>query len=346
MRVIALYATRLARRGHKVTVVLPRSRADLRKRIVGFLKRGIWLRNDPPHESHFQDVPFQAIRLAHSGPITDRDVPDGDVVVATWWETAEWVWKLSSAKGIKSHFMQDYETWGSLDVSRVDSVCALPMPKIVIARWVWELLESRWGQTPIALVPNSVETEQFYASPRGKQPVPTVGFTYSTLHNKGCDVSIAAIEKAKKEIPELKAIAFGPQRPPMGFQMNLLTDFHVAVPEDKLRDLYASCDAWLFGTRREGFGLPILEAMACRTPVVGTPAGAGLDLISKGGGILVPIDDESRMADGIVALARMSDSEWRQMSEVAYRTATTYSWENATDMFEVALNKIAGCHKN
>lgn len=341
MRVIALYATRLALRGHNVTVILPRSRSDLRKRFVGLIKTGAWIGRRPLPESHFENAPFRTIRLAHSGPITDRDVPNGDVVVATWWETAEWVWKLSREKGAKCHFMQDYETWGALDTSRVDAVCALPLPKIVIAKWVWELLETKWGQIPIALIPNSVDPEKFFAPPRQKQTVPTVGFTYSTLRNKGCDTTIASIDLAKQTIPELRAIAFGPQPPAAGFGEGTLTEFHVAVPEEKLRSLYASCDAWLFGTRLEGFGLPILEAMACRTPVVGTPAGAGLDLISKGGGILVPIDDASAMAEGIIAIARMSPVEWLQMSELAYNTATSYSWEDATDMFENALEGVA-----
>jgi glycosyltransferase involved in cell wall biosynthesis len=338
MRVIALYAAQLARRGHKVIAALPRPTApSFRARIRGFVKRA----PDPLSNtlSFFKNVPFVVHWLDHAGPITDRDLPDADVVIATWWETAEWVWKLSASKGAKLHFMQDYEVWGPPEnTPRVDAVSALPIPKIVIARWVWELVERRWGQTPIALVPNSVETEKFFAPPRGKQPTPTVGLTYSSLPNKGSDVSFAAIEMARHDVHDLRVIAFGAAPP------NVLpdgTEFHVQVPDEQLRDLYAACDAWLFGTRKEGFGLPILEAMACRTPVIGTPAGAAQQLIGQGGGILVPIEDVSAMARAIVGLAKMKDIQWRELSDAAYRTATTYTWEDATHRFEEAIKSVA-----
>jgi glycosyltransferase involved in cell wall biosynthesis len=340
MRVIALHAAQLARRGHKVTAVLPRpAPPSLRARIRGFVKRT----PDPFKStlSFFKNVPFNVRRLDHPGPATDRDLPDADVVIATWWETAEWVWKLSDVKGAKLHFMQDYEVWGPPENTvRVDAVGALPLPKIVIARWVWELIEQRWNQTPIALVPNSVETNKFFAAPRGKQSVPTVGLTYSSLPNKGSDVSLAAITLARRNVPDLRVIAFGTAPTTAETPLPENTEFHVQVPDEMLRDLYARCDAWLFGTRKEGFGLPILEAMACRTPVIGTPAGAGPELIGQGGGILVENEDVPAMAQAIVRVAEMTDMQWLELSNAAYRTATTYTWDDASDRFERAIRKV------
>jgi glycosyltransferase involved in cell wall biosynthesis len=341
MRVIAIYAAQLARRGHKVMAALPRpATPSFRSRIRRFARRS----SDPLAStlSFFKDVPFVVHWLDHAGPITDRDLPNADVVIATWWETAEWVWKLSASKGAKLHFMQDYEVWGPPENTvRVDAVGALPIPKIVIARWVWELIEQRWGQTPIALVPNSVETNKFFASPRGKQPFPTVGLTYSSLPNKGSDISLAAIELAQRDLPQLRVIAFGATPPTAETKLPNNTEFHVQVPDEMLRDLYASCDAWLFGTRKEGFGLPILEAMACRTPVIGTPAGAARELIGQGGGILVANEDTTAMAQAIVRLATMTDVQWREVSNAAYRTATNYSWDDATGRFEEAVRSVA-----
>jgi glycosyltransferase involved in cell wall biosynthesis len=340
MRVIALHAAQLARRGHKVIAALPRPAAlSLRARLRRVAKQvPASLANTI---SFFKDVPFTVRWLDHPGPVTDRDLPDADVVVATWWETAEWVWKLSEAKGAKLHFMQDYEIWGPPEnAARVDAVGALPIPKIVIAQWVWELIEQRWGQIPIASVPNSVETNKFFAPPRGKQSVPTVGLTYSSLPNKGSDVSLAAIELARRSVPELRVIAFGATPTTAETQLPKNTEFHVQVPDEALRDLYAACDAWLFGTRKEGFGLPILEAMACRTPVIGTPAGAARELIGQGGGILVANEDVPAMAQAIVRLVEMTDSQWRELSDAAYRTATAYSWDNATDRFEQAVRSV------
>jgi glycosyltransferase involved in cell wall biosynthesis len=104
-----------------------------------------------------------------------------------------------------------------------------------------------------------------------------------------------------------------------------------------LRDIYARCDAWLFGSRMEGFGLPILEAMACRTPVIATPAGAAPELLSGGGGVLVPAEDPRAMARAILRVCSLSPLRWRRLSDAALTTAASYSWEGAAERFEKAL---------
>jgi glycosyltransferase involved in cell wall biosynthesis len=118
-------------------------------------------------------------------------------------------------------------------------------------------------------------------------------------------------------------------------------EFHLRAPESKLKELYGKCDVWLFGTRKEGFGLPILEAMACRTPVVGTPAGAAPELLEGGGGILVPMENPRAMADAILKVVSMPSPDWRALSDAAYATASRYTWDDATDQFEDALKRAA-----
>ena len=96
---------------------------------------------------------------------------------------------------------------------------------------------------------------------------------------------------------------------------------------------------WLFSSRSEGFGLPLLEAMACRTPVIATPAGAAPEVCAGGGGILVPIDDPADMARAIERVAGLPEAAWREMSDKAHATASRYTWDDATDRFEAALNR-------
>jgi glycosyltransferase involved in cell wall biosynthesis len=344
-RVISIYADRLARRGHHITMVVPAIPSPTIKSRVRSLLRG----QVPVHKegigsrSYFHDAIFNVHRLEHSGPVQDRDLPDADVLVANWWETVPWVWAASPSKGAKLHFMQDYETWGTPngDISQLDAVIGLPIPKIVIVQWVAELLKKKWGQTPLALIHNSVQTDRFFASVRGKQKIPTVGFAYRTMHNKGCDVIVEAVERARKRVPDLRVISFGQQKPIPELPLPARTEFHFRAEDERLRHLYGACDAWLFGTRIEGFGLPILEAMACRTPVIGTPAGAAPRLIAQGGGILVAMEDVSGMADAIARVAAMTEEDWRRMSDAAYSTATSYTWDDATDQFETALMRAA-----
>jgi glycosyltransferase involved in cell wall biosynthesis len=337
IRVVAIYAERLKKRGHKVTVIsTPEKPPGLRQQAKSLLRGQGWISVAGKQPSHLDGVGVEHRVIERWRPVTDADVPDADAVVATWWETAEWVWRLKPSKGVKVHFMQDYEVWGG-PAERVDATCRLPIAKIVIAGWVRELLEKRFHQSPLALIPNSVETEKFYAPPRTKQSLPTVGMTYTTFYNKGCDTSIQAYRIAREAIPNLRLIAFGSGPVSAALPLPAEASYTLRAPDDKLKEIYSQCDAWLFETRIEGFGLPILEAMACRTPVIGTPAGAAPELLSGGAGILVKPEDSEDMAAAIERICRLSDGEWRAMSDAAYAKATSYSWDEATDRFEAAL---------
>jgi len=46
------------------------------------------------------------------------------------------------------------------------------------------------------------------------------------------------------------------------------------------------------------------------------------------------------MAQAIVQLCLLPDARWRDYSDAAYMTATSYTWDDATDRFEAALDQI------
>ncbi|PSO67801.1 MAG: glycosyl transferase family 1 [Cyanobacteria bacterium QS_1_48_34] len=338
-RVIALYAERLKKRGHEVFVVSrPRRPPSLRQQVRSLLRGSGWISVAQRQPSHFDniDVPCQVIDRYR--PITEQDLPDADVVVATWWETAEWVAKLSPSKGAKAYLIQHHETHDYLPTERVEGTYLLPMHKITVAKWLADLVCTQYGNRHVSLVPNSVDIEQFDAPPRGKQPIPTVGVVYSPAYWKGCDISLKAFSLAAQKIPHLRLIAFGNQAPSQNLPLPPSTEYTHQPPQNTLKDLYAQCDAWLFGSRSEGFGLPILEAMACRTPVIGTPAGAAPELLSDGAGVLVKPEDPEDMARAIEQVCKLSEREWQAMSEAAYAKARSYTWDDATERFEVALH--------
>ena len=336
-RVKAIYAQKLHERGHEVLVVASGyPRPTLRHIARSLVRESTWPRRPRREPSHFDEIDAECRVIDRPGPIQDSDVPDADIVIATWWETAEWAASLSPSKGVKVHFMQDYELWGG-PLERIDATCRLPIPKILVAEWVGKLLREKFHFRDYTVVPNAVDMDLFHAEPRGKQARPTVGLNYTTFLNKGCDISLKAIEIARRNVPDLQVVAFGGNRPSVDLPLPANCDFHFQAPQRPAQDLYGRCDAWLFGTRIEGFGLPILEAMACRTPVIGTPAGAAPELIGEGGGYLVRPEDPEDMAAAIERIVALPDDEWRAMSDIAYATASRYSWDDATDRFEAAL---------
>jgi len=155
------------------------------------------------------------------------------------------------------------------------------------------------------------------------------------LHS--CNVALEAFALAAKQSPELRLLAFGEHGPIPELPLPAHTEYYARPPQDRLRELYARCDAWLFSSRTEGFGMPILEAMACRTPVIGTPAGAAPELLEHGGGMLVAADNPREMAAAIQHVAKLENDAWLRMSDRAYETAICYDWETAAVQFETAL---------
>ena len=104
MRVIAEHARRLRRRGHDVVVVAtPGGRPPLVRRIFDAL------RGRTPGKGFFDTGEVELRLLDRFRAVTDDDVPDADVVVATWWKTAAGVAALSPRKGAKAIFIQGYE---------------------------------------------------------------------------------------------------------------------------------------------------------------------------------------------------------------------------------------------
>jgi glycosyltransferase involved in cell wall biosynthesis len=339
-RAIAMYAQGLARLGHSVELVArPQRPPTVRDRARRLLKGTRGQPDREPKPSHFQNAGLTLKILPSWRPVVDDDLSAADVVFATWWETVDWVCNLSPAKGIKAHLVQDYEIWGGRE-DQVDRCYRLPILKIVTSPWLGDFIHSRFHQKPIGVISCGVDLQQFHAEERRKPRTPTVGLTYSCDHRKGCDISIQAWRTARQSLPDLRLVACGNTRPSPDLPLPGAVHYKAWANDDSLRELYSQCDCWLFGTRWEGFGLPMLEAMACGTPVVGTPAGAATELLSGGGGLLVNLEDPDDMARAIVQICRLPDAAWRGMSTAAQATAALYSWDKPALALEGALKRV------
>jgi glycosyltransferase involved in cell wall biosynthesis len=340
-RIIVQYASRLKARGHEVSVVArPRRRRSFLERLRGRLRDGAWPEHHKMKASYFDGSGVELKEIDGFRPVEAGDLPDADVVLGTFWTTAPWVHALPAEKGAKAQFIQGYEASEGEDTRELDASWRLPLRKIVISQWLKDLAETRFGDPGALVVPNGIDIAQFHADPRRKQAVPRVGLLYSSSPVKGVDISFAAVERARREIPELRLVSFGAEAPVSSLPLPRGTEFFQQPPQSRLKDIYASCDAWLFGSRREGFGLPILEAMACRTPVIGARTGAVPDLLKDGGGILVGSEDPEGMARAIVDVCRMPEDRWKALSDAAFARARRYTCDDAAALLEKALEAI------
>jgi len=336
VRVVAIYADRLARRGHEVVVISTPQAYSTRSKVKSFIFGRGWRIH--PEPSYFGGINVKHRVLDQVRPVTDMDVPDADVVVATYYTTAYGVLHLSSKKGAKAIFIQNYEVEEGRSNPKLDATWRMPMHKITISKWLVQLARDKFGDDVVSHLPNSVDLAQFFAMPRGKRPVPTVGMLYNTFSLKGCDTSFKALKRVAAAMPSLRLVCFGAEQPDFRLRLPRFAEFHYRPPQERIRDLYSQCDVWLCGSNVEGFHLPPLEAMACRCPVVSTRVGGPMDIIEDGvNGHLVDVKDVGALADRTLRVLRLPAEEWRQMSDAAYQTATRFTWDDATNLFEQAL---------
>lgn len=107
-----------------------------------------------------------------------------------------------------------------------------------------------------------------------------------------------------------------------------------------LADLYRGAVAYLSASRYEGFGFPVLEAMACGTPVVAFAHSSHVEIVREGG-ILVPDGDEAALAEGVRAV--LADASRRAaLAAGALRDAARFSWERAARQTRAVYHEAAG----
>ncbi len=344
IRVLSIYADALKQRGHEIFVVSvpppkPRIRSILKNIIKG--KRLNFTTHN--QRSHFDRTTVTHHILDQYRPVVDSDVPDADIVIATFWTTAEWVSDLSERKGKKVYFIQGYEIHDPNMTGRVEKTLKNSFYKIVVSDYLYQILTKKYGEKNISIVPNGVDINTFNFPEHNKPAINRFGFIYSPKHCKGSDIAIQALQNARQFDKSLEIIAFGDQTP----KSNELPDgtkYMYRPNNEQIKNIYGSCTAWIVSSRNEGFGLPILEAMACRTPVIATKTGAAPTILGNGGGELIDIGDVSRLIELLHKYSIMSHQEWKSISDKAYNIACRYKWSTSIQKLEQVLKKILSEH--
>ncbi|MCB0323686.1 MAG: glycosyltransferase family 4 protein [Bdellovibrionales bacterium] len=111
------------------------------------------------------------------------------------------------------------------------------------------------------------------------------------------------------------------------------------VPDDSLAALYQSADLFLFPSLYEGFGLPVLEALACGTPVVAGD-NSSLPEVVGGAGMLLADNDQRLWVTTVLELLSAPE-ELTRLSDVGIRRARLFSWERTSEATLAAYHHFA-----
>lgn len=343
VRVVAEHARILHERGHTVTVVsVPRkpvTRLDQARDLVRGRKPRARTRPGQHGPSHLDGSPADWRVIGSRRAIEAADVPDADLIVATWWRTAEWAEAMPASKGVKVNFLQGYEAHPGQPKDRVDAVWRLPMRKIVVSGWLDEIARG-FGDDSAILIPNGLDTGAFPFVERGPSGRGVIGTMYTAAPFKRFGLAAAAVRELQRRGVACELVGFGTRPPKEGTDLPPGTALDVLPSQRRIAEIYASCDCWLFTSEREGYGLPLLEAMSCGTPVVATPAGAARELMAAGGGTLVDSDNPALIADAVERVLGLGEAGWRGASRAARAEAERHSWEVVGTQMEAALRRI------
>ncbi|MCW3849347.1 glycosyltransferase family 4 protein [Sphingomonas sp. LB-2] len=182
----------------------------------------------------------------------------------------------------------------------------------------------------VDVLPNAVDLDYIDSFPAGTRPEPGPArfvFVGRLEHNKGvaylCE-AFAGIEGAHLTIvgsgplgDDLKARFAGPS-----------IEFAGRLDDAELFARYHASDGFIFASLYEGMPTVILEAMACRLPVIATDIGAVTTMVGKDNGFVVAPGSSEALAQAIRAFLALPTDAREGMGEVSRRRVEArFTWQ-------------------
>jgi glycosyltransferase involved in cell wall biosynthesis len=110
------------------------------------------------------------------------------------------------------------------------------------------------------------------------------------------------------------------------------------VADEDLPALYSLADVFVFPSLYEGFGIPVLEAMACGTPVV-TSNNSSLPEAAGNAALMVEATDSTGLAEAIAKT--LDDTELsRRMIAAGYDQASRFTWQRSAQALLKAYERV------
>jgi glycosyltransferase involved in cell wall biosynthesis len=180
----------------------------------------------------------------------------------------------------------------------------------------------------IALLPNTVDPEQFYPGRKphyllkryglaANQPVIlTIARLAGAERYKGYDQLLRALPLVCEQFPNVRYVlgGRGADRPriealirDLGVSANVTLAGY--VPDYELRSHYNLCDVFAMPSKGEGFGIVFLEALACGKPVLAGNKDGSADAVLNGAiGVLIDPDNIPEIANALIAILSQKHS--------------------------------------
>jgi glycosyltransferase involved in cell wall biosynthesis len=155
------------------------------------------------------------------------------------------------------------------------------------------------------------------------------------------DISLVCMGRnfEPKDIPEWRWIEAQMEMSEVTSRVRFVTDVPMGAVAD-VSAIFSGAIAYVQPSLYEGFGLPVLEAMQCKTPVVCTHTSS---LIEVGGEHVVFVEPTAEsMAEGVKKVMEWSDTARQRNTAAAYKWSQQFSWDKTAEETVHVYKKILG----
>lgn len=230
---------------------------------------------------------------------------------------------LDHPEGYRWRFRAYYNTLLHIYLRRAQRI-------IVPSQYTLAQLEERWPGRPYVRIPYAVDAifqpgDRASAAAGGRSLLYTGGFG----HRKRLGDLVGAFALVARAREDVRLVVAGAATEDFRNDVErhgLLgrVDFSGFVEDNALAQLYRDADLLVYPSMLEGFGFPVLEAMASGTPVVATTGGS-IPEIAGGAAVLVEPMRPQQFAGAILRLLG-DDAEAARLREAGLRRAADFSW--------------------
>jgi glycosyltransferase involved in cell wall biosynthesis len=262
------------------------------------------------------------------------DFSPGEIVVSMCAQTTLDAWQLpETVRKVFHCHGAEYENW-----DRFMAAINLPVPKIAISNHVKKIIEKYSYAKDLEVIPNGIHHNEYFVEDSGQRK--GVGGCLRYSHSKDPVTTTQVFSLLQRQVPDTPILSYGYGKTDK--QLKLVYTHNPTVEQG--RHIYNSCKVWFLSSLQEGFGLPVLEAMACGCVVVSTLCGGPADIIRDGhDGFLVEVGNYGGVVYRIKQL--LNDNKMRlQMASNAINSAKEYSWDKSAKELEKTLQIIEMDH--
>ena len=343
VKIIYEHANRLVARGHGVTIL--HGAYVTRKSGLQRMAKGAasYLLNQAGIMRWRPDRWFQVnprIRMLWAPNLSGCWLPDGDAVIATSWQVAEWVREYPDTKGKKFYFAQDFERFmeaGAKLRERISSLYSAGLHTLVQSPAGQNMVETISGATPW-LVPCALEFGVYnLQSPLDADSRTMIGFPARPERHKAMGDAVEALVKMRERTGFTATVwSFGGARPD---KLPEWIEHHPFSTDAQLAALYNRTKIFVVPSLYEGWGLPGSEAMACGAALVSTDNGGVRAYAEQGKSALLTPPGKPELLGGAISLLLEDEAYRLKIARTGYEHIRQFTWERASGDLERCLEQ-------